>query len=226
MSRLVVSIILVILSLTATTGIYWYYKTNFPTYSWHQKITVKIETPEGIKTGSSVIKQAYAYHGRTIGNAHEFLLRGEAPVVDLGNGRYVFALVTANGMEYAVFEALHKKLGFNRARYKEMAALIVRYKDKVNLSGRSAPMLVTFADVNDPMTVKQVDPKDLAASFGEGYSLKSIMLEITDAPMTKGRVEKVLGWLARLEGGYLHGGFTSKGAPLGLSGGAFKAGEY
>ena len=31
------------------------YKWRYPTYSWHQKLTVEIETPEGVVTGSSVV---------------------------------------------------------------------------------------------------------------------------------------------------------------------------
>ena len=60
-------------------------------------------------------------------------------------------------------------------------------------------MLVTFGDINVPASVKLVDPKNLAASFGPGYRLKDMTLEITDEAMTEGRVESVLTWLAALE---------------------------
>jgi len=56
------------------------------------------------------------------------------------------------------------------------------------------PLLVTFSDVDDPKSLQKLDPDNLAAIFGEGYKLKSITLEITDEPVTKGRVEQVLGW--------------------------------
>ncbi|MCP4095679.1 MAG: hypothetical protein GY748_05500, partial [Planctomycetaceae bacterium] len=58
---------------------------------------------------------------------------------------------------------------------------------------RYFPLLVTFTDINDPASVKKIDPDDLAASFGPGYSLKSVTLEITGEPVTQGVVEKVLG---------------------------------
>ncbi|MCC6479158.1 MAG: hypothetical protein IT552_08115, partial [Sphingomonadaceae bacterium] len=48
------------------------------------------------------------------------------------------------------------------------------------------PMLVTFKDLADPTSVEQVDPDDLAASFGRGYRLKSITVQVTDAPVTVG----------------------------------------
>ncbi|WP_421849677.1 hypothetical protein [Oricola sp.] len=57
------------------------------------------------------------------------------------------------------------------------------------------PRLVTFGHIGSPQTVRRVDPDNLAATFGPGYRLKSITLEITDAPVTRGEVETVLGWL-------------------------------
>ncbi|MDR4496279.1 MAG: hypothetical protein R3B74_18050 [Nitrospirales bacterium] len=43
--------------------------------------------------------------------------------------------------------------------------------------------------------MKKVDLDDLAATFGPGVALKRIMLEITDEPVTEGKIEQVLGWL-------------------------------
>lgn len=60
------------------------------------------------------------------------------------------------------------------------------------------PLLVTFTDINDPTTVQRVDPKDLAATFGPGVSLKRITLEITDEKVTEGRVEAMLTWWCTL----------------------------
>ncbi|MDR4487070.1 MAG: hypothetical protein R3B83_06040 [Nitrospirales bacterium] len=56
-------------------------------------------------------------------------------------------------------------------------------------------LLVTFTDLTDPTTVKKVDPENLAATLGPGVSLKRITLEITDEPVTEGKIEQVLGWL-------------------------------
>jgi len=53
--------------------------------------------------------------------------------------------------------------------------------------------------------VQQVDPDDLSATFGAGYALRAVTLEITTAPVTSGVVEGVLGWLRNLEGGALDG---------------------
>ena len=55
-------------------------------------------------------------------------------------------------------------------------------------------MLVTFGDLSDPTSVAEVDPDDLAATFGEGVRLKRITVQLTDDPVTTG-IEKRLAWL-------------------------------
>ncbi|MGH1404918.1 MAG: hypothetical protein ACRBDL_11835, partial [Alphaproteobacteria bacterium] len=58
-----------------------------------------------------------------------------------------------------------------------------------------------------------------------GVKLKSVSLEMTRAPMTVGVVGHRLKWLQELGGNYLHGGITSKNAPLGLHEGNFQKGD-
>ena len=48
------------------------------------KVTVEVDTPSGLKTGSSVVETNMADNGFTF---------GQAPFVDLGGGRFVFVLL-------------------------------------------------------------------------------------------------------------------------------------
>ena len=66
------------------------------------------------------------------------------------------------------------------------------------------PYFVRFRDVRDPKSVEQVDPDNLAKSFGPGYRLKSLTATFTDAPVTRG-IEKRLGWLHSITGKNLDG---------------------
>lgn len=75
----------------------------------------------------------------------------------------------------------------------------------VPLDPKDYPPLVTFTDLADPKTVRRVDPSDLAATFGSGYTLKAITLEITDDKVTEGNVGRILPWLATIGGGMLDG---------------------
>ena len=58
----------------------------------------------------------------------------------------------------------------------------------------SCLILVTFASVNDPNTVAEIDPNDLQATLGPGISWNEVTLEITDEPITKG-IEQKLPWI-------------------------------
>ena len=187
--------------------------------SWNRKITVVLDTPSGEVSGSSVQSESISDQSgwwvppEARGAQRE--LRGEAVVLDLGQHRYLFAL-------------LGKPDTFAVLRPGE-APLIVAPR-LANLHGAKSvqrgeyPMLVTFTDIQNPMSVKEVKPETMSDTLGPGFALKSITLEISDEPVTDGKVESVLGWLVALNGKYLHGGITDKGAPLGLHGGNFKSG--
>lgn len=205
------------------------YKLSLPVVSWHQKLTLTIETPSGPVTASSVTSLRRADRGKLLAlpDAGPLSSRfhGEAVVADLGGGRYLFALLGRQDQlaQKAFPDVMNTPEG--RASWPQWAREIARLRGARRLSPDLYPLLVTFADIDDPTTVKRVDPANLAATFGPGYTLASISFEITDEPVTEGRVEKFLPWLPGLDGGYLHGGFTSKGAPLGLHAGDFVSGE-
>ena len=161
--------------------------------AWHQKLIVTVETPDGVKTGSSVVP--VGLHDTT-GNewmtfpearGARYELTGEAVVLELAPGRYLFALL--KGLPYAT-NAL-----FPDEPPVETAPRLADMRASRELSPKQYPLMVTFADINDPASVARVGPDALAAHFGPGYALSSITLAITDEPVTKGRVEAVLGWL-------------------------------
>jgi hypothetical protein len=201
------------------------YRLIWPTYTWNQKLTLTVETPQGEVSGSGVVRVAWNDSPDLLPDAPHWhsKVRGEATVVDLGDGKYLFALI--GGAERLGLRVFHeRRLPQDTDGLGPIIEMIATQRGGVArpVPPETMPLLVTFTDIADPMTVARVDPDDLAASFGPGYSLKSVTLEITGEPVTKGDVEKVLHWLEALNGGYLHGGSTSRGAPLGLHGGHFK----
>ena len=119
-------------------------------------------------------------------------------MVELPDKRYLFALVRGgpfnSGINVIAHNVFSDKLPSDpRGRY----GMLSRLRESRPVPHDMYPMLVTFADINDPASVKKVDPDDLAASFGAGYLLKSITLEITDEKVTEGVVEAVLGWMEK-----------------------------
>lgn len=181
--------------------------------SWRQKLVVEVETPGGVVTGSSVQKADFSRANFNVpaGPSAGFKLTGEAVVVDLGEGRYLFALLQgAARLAPRTFYNLHENT--NEAAIDAVLAMPRGVARPV--PPEALPVFVTFTDIGDPMTVARVDPENLAATSGPGYRLKSITLEITDEPVTKGQVENVLVWFEATAGRMLDGERTSYlGAP-------------
>lgn len=167
------------------------------TYEWHQKVTVVVDTPQGEKAGASVTAIKYTYipewQRGLSATANVFERTGEAVALEVKPGRYLFAL-TPRETELA-FHALHKMFGLPIGDQRGLAPKIVAFRCIVALDPKDYPVLVTFANLSDPTSVRQVEPDDLAATFGPGYALKAIKLEITKAPVTTGTIDRLLSWL-------------------------------
>lgn len=176
---------------------------------YRYRLTVEVETPEGLTAGSSVIavEQTLGRAGGAPANSQLYLrVRGEAVAVDLPGGQTLFALLRSqsnNEWSAGIVAALAPRREdpdgaprFDGVLLLDGIAEVPRFFPPNRIIGRHSgyPMLVTFGDVDDPTSVKEVDPDDLAASFGEGVRLKRITVELTDDPVTTGIGER-LGWL-------------------------------
>jgi hypothetical protein len=171
------------------------------------KMTVEVDTPEGVKSGYAVREVRFSAKSGTFfaeGSA-TWRVRGEAVAVDLGGGKLLFALLVSQGRResYAgndIWDLLEDKPKARDGKLElwpsmpAMGGLPPDLKAEIIL-----PMLVTFTDTNDPKSVQRVDPANLAASFGPGVSLKRIVVEVTDEAVTSG-IEKRLGWLEGHQG--------------------------
>lgn len=165
------------------------------TVSWNQRLTLMIETPQGEVRGSAVTEVSVTYHSNAslnFGTEVVYGLTGEAAVVEVLPGKYLFALIAGDEERFAG-AAKERFVGLKRC---EWLREIPRQTEAVTLTGDLIPTLVTFDDIMKPETVREVDPNDLAAAFGQGVQLQAVTLEITREAMTEGRVEGVLGWLA------------------------------
>ncbi len=184
------------------------YKLAYPTYSWNQKLTLVVETPEGVKTGSAVSEVTHWFHPNIPVDAgiRKDSLRGEAVVVDLGGGQYLFALLRGGPSLKAAFGDRLPELSYSKDWLKRYFRAVERMRGgSAPVPFEALPTLVTFADTEDPASVTLVDPEDLAASFGEGYTLREAVLEITRERVTEGQVEEVLGWLYDIWPNHLDG---------------------
>lgn len=206
---------------------------------YRYRLTVEVETPEGLKAGSSVIEvqQTLGRAGSSPANqAVSRRVRGEAVAVDLPDGQTLYALLRSDfNIDWASYlfvnlvpksdEPFADSLD-NVLELKGEQTLPRMWPPVGHLGERTAyPMLVTFGDEADPTSVAKVDPDNLAATFGKGVKLKRITAELTDDPVTTG-IEERLGWLPEyydkmLDGQRLHTIYTDYRTANDLSQGDF-----
>ena len=169
------------------------------------RLTVEVETPEGLKTGSGVVSvhpdRGYSRHGHTS-------TKGDAVFVDLGGGKdlvilmaHIDSIVDLDGMNYLALRA-YRAAGRN-VSFNEMN----RLSGAVPVVGALIPVLVTFTDVRDPATAREVRSEAIAAALGDGFRLRGLLVEVVPnglwpldfggplgEPVTRG-IEAKLPWL-------------------------------
>ena len=168
-------------------------------YTWHQKMTLEVEVDGQLYTGASVVKvtvQESEPLRKQLGYPLHFGAKGEAAFVELPGSRYLFALLDGGPPDSGpqtnalnIFKDQLPRKGLERF------AVLSTSRFKTDIPRSHYPLLVTFTDITDPKTVQKVEPDNLEMIFGPGVSLKRITLEITDEPVTEGKIEQVLGWL-------------------------------
>lgn len=169
------------------------------------RLTVEVETPEGVKSASGVMAvhpdRSYSRGGKTS-------IRGDAVFVDLGRGKNLVALLAhidksvdfddINYVALRAYRAAGRNVSFN-----EMS----RLTGAVPVKGSVIPVLVTFGDPADPGTARLLSPDDIEAGLGKGIRLHGISAEVVPngvwpldfggplgEPVTRGIVAK-LPWL-------------------------------
>jgi hypothetical protein len=170
------------------------------------RLTVEVETPDGIKSASGVMAvtpdRGYSRHGHT-------QTSGDALYVDLGGGRNLLALLAhidktldLDGINYVALRA-YGAAGGQRVSFNEMS----RMKGTVPVTGELIPVLATFSDPAKAGTMRTVAPADLEAAFGRGVRLHAVTAEVVPngfwpidfggplgEPVTRG-IEVRLPWL-------------------------------
>src|SRR3979490_1881460 len=141
------------------------------------RLTVGVETPEGVKSASGVMAvhpdRSYSRGGRT-------RTKGDAVWVDLGDGKNLLVLlahvdnksIDLDDMNYVALRA--SQAAGRNVSFKEMS----RMTGAVPVTGALIPVLVTFTDPNDPGTARAVRPDDLETGLGRGFHLHGISAEV------------------------------------------------
>ena len=159
--------------------------------SYRFRMTVEVETPQGLKIGSSVMEITSYRKMKLTSEEHAGggSFRGEAVVVDLADSP-LFALLKNDGagqpLDTRVTAALAAEDSFRTVD--DYVAAVGKLggmfsSAKAELPREDWPMMVRFRDIHDPKSVEKVDP--------EAIGVKRILLETTNDDVTTG-IEKRL----------------------------------
>ena len=156
---------------------------KYPAHTYRYKVKVEIDTPSGVRSGSQVHQVRWRSGPRLGGaNTGSHHLKGEAIAVDLDENETLYALLGAAHTSYA-------SPAFGTERVTKTTS-----REPVEL--KALPKFVRFGDEADPASAQDIDPGDLAATYGAGYALRRVVVQIVDDPPTCG-IERRLPWLPR-----------------------------
>lgn len=165
--------------------------------NWNQKFILEVETPEGVLTSETVLQYRMSKFPKRLNKSKYSRsgLFGETPFLKLPNGRYLFALSL-----YGIFDVPHAYeehfgLDENTNHFSDLFPKIARSDDEIEMFPFHMPILITFDDIDDPSTIRQINPAFLASEFGKGYKLKRFDVAVTDAPVTYGRIAQISDWM-------------------------------
>jgi hypothetical protein len=177
-------------------------------YSWNQRMTVTVDTPDGPVSGSTVYEMTahiFPEGGGLAGDtAANYRFRGEVAVIDLGEDRYIFAYPLASGdVLYGSWIERYPEISiFDRSDWLPSA---IEDPTPLELNESLHPRLVTFEDISDPLTANIFEANEMEAIFGEGYAISSVKVQVVDDPIVSGRVIELLPWLTIIRPNRLDG---------------------
>jgi hypothetical protein len=189
------------------------------------RLTVDVETPEGLVSGSSVIDVVKNGPVPLLGrlSTSGTNVDGEAVAIDLPNGKTIYALLFGgtSGQDFGgeiVTNAIWKAEAspplprrYSPPEWPEGFKVANRLRPTFILPPELYPLIVYFDDDRDPRSVRRLDPENSDEVLGAGGRIRSIRISVTDAPVTR-VIERRLPWLGTTTKGYLSGK-TAGGGP-------------
>jgi hypothetical protein len=197
-----------LLALIVVASVSWWlaYPYLYPVYAARYELRLDVDTPQGVKTGSSVMEARYGWQP-TLGGITSSVkngFSGEAVFVDLGDGKnLVVTLTDDRSKRKESIDALYLPMRVFPFTPHDKALTKTdienaRSKGPVNVPLERLPLVITFSNIADPKSVKRVDPSKLEASFGVGYHIASATVEMTEKPL-RATITKELPWLVGLQ---------------------------
>jgi hypothetical protein len=184
--------------IAVVAAIYGISSLVFPTYTHRYRLTVEIDTPDGSRSGSSVIEVVRSDNRWVLiaQGRYAFSVRGEAVFVDLGAGRNVIALLAHGDRAEYVDQMISLPIeAYGHFKWSEEAwAGRARMQGPVELKPPLIPTLVSFSDLADPKTARLVRLGEFETVFGPGVRFRRAWIEMTKSSATIGIEKRLLWW--------------------------------
>jgi hypothetical protein len=164
------------------------WKLMYPTYTHRIRMTANVAVGNELRSGSSVIEVQWQRHPR-IGDSGEFSpsVSGDAAFVDLGDGRNLLVTLKYGSVgQEGIFPIMVLRLfgvDLSKAGLRKLER--ERRELQVQADGPFRPTMMTFADLSDPNSARVVTPENMAETLGSDVRLKSVVMELTDDPVTR-----------------------------------------
>ena len=180
---------LILLCVTAALLAIWEL-VLFPSWTIRYRLTIHVAVGDEVRSGSGVIEMIW--HSQRNYPLTEvpwsLEIRGEAISVDLGSRGPVFVLLdppeaprhlAKPGMHIftPAIDAFSPDLSVGTMTGWMLSSIAWRH-DAADLVPSFLPMMLRFRDINDPTTVEEVDPSDLADSFGPNVKIVRATVQI------------------------------------------------
>lgn len=154
------------------------------TSTYRYRLQLELDTPEGRKTGSSVIEVLVreVNWGTPESTGTSRSLKGEAVFIDMGGGRNLVATMTTGA------QGEDEESRFERIAELAVQSATGKYPDPMKMSELTGafeipevarPTLVTLSNVKDGFSARAVQTTQLASVFGQGFKFVSAKIVLT-----------------------------------------------
>jgi hypothetical protein len=183
-----------------------------PEASFRYKLTISVETPEGMKTGSNVVE--LDYFKSLSGDPHRTY--GQALVLDLGASGTLVVMLTQGQRKAWRMPAweeddpkgiIFKKCGRDMRKVFDAVDMVRSIADCKAVypldpiyprdpDPSEQPDILLLKNAKDPASAAVVDPYHSEVVLGPGVVIRSMTVQLTDEPLTHG-VDDHLPWVSK-----------------------------
>jgi hypothetical protein len=201
----------VYLAMFAAAVAFWFQRA-YPVCTFRYTLDAEVETPDGLRRGSSNIEVSYQIYMNFGGPTNwKRRVRGEAVYVDLGGGKNFFVTLTRENSGRGAQATYENLEGSLNPTMLPLAVLGLKLggggvtalcEQVVQLQGSPPkdvpfdllPTLVTFGDLKVPNSARVIQPDALSEEFGVGFRIRRVTLALTNNEPQE-QIERTLPWL-------------------------------